>query len=100
MKEEELFLFKEDLASIKTARNGFLVLGIVIVILGIITAYLYVTSEALGVARGTGTFTLLPQIIVIISGAIGIMCCVIAELKYGRDYRDKLKELKKSGKGE
>ena len=100
MKEEELLLFKEELAKIKASRNGLLGLGILIAILGIITSLIYVEAEAYEVATGTGTtFTLLPEIIVIVSFAIAIICCIIAELKYGKDYRDKLKELKKSGKG-
>ncbi len=87
MKEEELLLFKEELAKIKASRNGLLGLGILIAILGIITSLIYVDAEAYEVATGTGTFTLLPEIILIVSFAIAIICCIIAELKYIAEFK-------------
>ena len=86
MKEEELLLFKEELAMIKASRNCLLGFGIFIVICGLIVSVLCVLD--------IGDFAE-AKIIPIVSGAIGIICCIIAELKCGRDYENKLKELKK-----
>ena len=87
MKEEELLLFKEELARIKMSRWGFWGVGVVWIILG------------LGFARPfLGTDLGLYRLIIVTFGAIGIICCIIAELKYGRDYQDKLKELKQQTK--
>lgn len=95
MKKEELLLFKEDLAKIKKSRYSLLEIGIFIVIIGIFFALLQIVVETPNVARGIRTFTLLPEIILIVFGAIGIICCIVASLKYDKDYENKLKELKK-----
>ena len=94
MKEEELLLFKEELAGIKRNRDCLVTVGIVIFAVGIIMALIQVVTEALNVARGTGTLTLLPQLFVVTSGAV-VIVCFTAGFAFDRAYQDKLKELKK-----
>jgi len=94
MKEEELLLFKEELAGIKRNRNSVSAFGIVIMVLGVIMAVLQTVTEALNEVRGTGTSTLLPYVFLVTSFAVGTICFVIAGLVYDRAYQNKLKELK------
>ena len=76
MKEEELLLFKEEVDKIKESRNVLLVLGAGIFLLCVIVSRFQ-------------------SIDLVVSGTIGIICCIVASLKYDRDYENELKELKK-----
>ena len=89
MKEEEL-LSKEELAriKIKASKWGLLGFGVFIGIFVIVLAHTTFTGDVS-----------LYRLTIIFFGA-ALICCIIAELKCGRNYQDKLKELKKSGKGE
>ena len=84
MNEEELLLFKEELAEIKMNRYGFLGLGVFMGIFGIVLALTTFTGDVS-----------LYRLTLIFFGAIATICILVSELKFGRDYEDKLKELKK-----
>ncbi len=88
MKEEELLLFKEELAVIKEDRNALFGSAVFISIWGLI---LLVFQSNIGNFESG-------KIVVVIFATIGITCALLGELKYGRDYEDKLKELKKKEK--
>lgn len=75
MKEEEVLLIKEQLSKARRSKCGLLVFGVVIAVFGIIA-----TDASV--------------IYTIIFVQFGIIYCMIAQLIYGRDYQEKLKELK------
>ena len=93
MKEEELLVFNEELADRREARDDMIKRGEIILVLGLVLSGIVATAEAL---RGTGTMIFV--IILCIFSTVAFMYLIIAVLKYGRDYEDKLKELKRSDK--
>ena len=88
MKEEESLLSKEGLASIKESRNSNIISGAAQITGGLVIASLLVYNGDLLAAVG----------ILVFFTAIGVVSFVIA-FKHGRDYRDKLKKLKKGING-
>jgi len=78
---------KEELASIKECRNAQIVIGVVVIIYGLILAF-------------SLSYNMLVAVGILVSFTfIGIIFLVMAS-DSARDYRDKLKELKSSGRKE
>jgi len=71
-----LLLPKEEVDKIKESRDALLVLGVGIFLLGVVVSRFQ-------------------SVVLVVSGTIEIVCCIVAGLKYERDYENKLKELKK-----
>jgi len=89
MKEEELLLFKEELARIKAYKKSLSLLGTSMLILGVVFAAIEAVVEALqGIESAAYT------IILGVFAVFAIMCFAVAEFVFGKAYQDKLNELK------
>ena len=78
---------KEELAGIKECRNAQVIIGVVVIIYGLVLAFPLSYNGNLAVAVG----------ILVSFTVIGIIFLVMAS-DCARDYRDKLKEVKKGNK--